>query len=82
MSDAQRPNSEQHPPSASGERRALTADEMKQIDSMLGLGGGPTLIRPVDPAPAPSTGSGPLLRAAVVGIILAAIVVFAFYLFR
>lgn len=82
MTDVPPPNLPQPGPSAGGERRALTADELKQIDLMLGHATGPTLIRPADSTSTPPAASGRLLRAAILAIILAAVVAFAFYLFR
>jgi hypothetical protein len=82
MSEVPLPNLPQPGPSAGGERRELTADELKQIDVMLGHGTGPTLIRPADSPPDRRAAGGALLRAAILAIILGAIVAFAFYLFR
>jgi hypothetical protein len=86
MSDAPPPILDGGQPPA-GERRALTPDELKQIDAMLGLGagpgGGPTLIRrddttPTDAHHAPAR----LLQTVVVAIILLSIVAAALYVFR
>jgi hypothetical protein len=80
MSDATPPILDGHLPA--GERRALTPEELRQFDAMLGLGGSPTLIRrdeaPLENAPAPAR----LFQTLVVAIILLSIVAAALYMFR
>ena len=62
------------------ERRTLSTEEFRQLDTMLGGSDFPTLIQPQDQTPAPRRAG--LLHTLIVAMILAAIVGLAWYLFR
>jgi hypothetical protein len=64
------------------EYRALTTDEMRQLDTMLGGREFPTLIRRPEDAPARPAAARPLPRVLVAAIILAAILAALVYVFR
>ena len=69
-------------PIGTPEQRPLTPDELKQFDTLLGHGGGPTLIRPGDATTDDVHSQSRLLQTLIVAIILLAIVAGAMYLFR